>query len=95
MAGSTRSAQSAESVHTWSKTTVNRSSRARPRRTFSWFGIVASGLQLYEKRTVTGGSWRSSRTSPNRFMLITRVAGSGSPIAAARSKLKAPELLST
>ena len=63
----------AVSVRNCSWTTVNRSSRAMPRRAFSAFGTITSGLQFHTIIARTGGC-SSSRISPSRLMLSVRGA---------------------
>ena len=64
VAGSTMSAMRAVSVMTCSCTTVNRSSRAKPRLTTSWSGATVTGLVFWMNSAVTGGPPRSASASP-------------------------------
>ena len=79
VAGSRMSAYSAESVRTWSNTTVKRSFRSKPRITAFWSGTVATGLQLYTNRPLTGGSIEPFSTAPSWDMLIVRDSHRRSP----------------
>ena len=76
-AGSTMSAYAAASVMNCSWTTVKRSSRDRPRRIASTFGVITIGLQFHTISEFTGGSSVSSvRIEPRRLMFSER---GGSP----------------
>ncbi len=78
---------------TWSKTTVNRSSRASPRSTSACAGTVTAGLQLYTKSPLTGGSRGSVSTRASRVMLTVRVFQRTPPSTASRFAVVAPPLL--
>ena len=75
--GRTTSAKSVVSVRRCSSTTVKRSSRARPRRTRTWFGLLAAGFALKTTIAAIGGSAVSVSASPSRDMLTVRAGGAG------------------
>ena len=75
--GRTTSAKSVVSVRRCSSTTVKRSSRARPRRTRTWFGLLAAGFALKTTIAAIGGSSISVSASPSRDMLTVRAGGAG------------------
>ena len=58
-----------------------------------WSGIVTTGLQLYTNSILMGGSRISSSARPSRFMLTTRVSGSGLPIHDSAERFQAAVLL--
>ena len=67
VAGSTTSAISAVSVMNCSCTQTNRSSRAKPRLTFSWSGHTDTGLVFWITIAATGGPFFSAASSPSRI----------------------------
>jgi hypothetical protein len=54
-------------------TTVNRSSRERPRSTAFWSGATAAGFELATNNDITRGPSSSFSACPSRFMFTMRV----------------------